>query len=104
MKWLVRLGIGVVSLVVLLVVGVMMLPPPEMPKPDGPHKVGITEFEVSEGEHLVHVMLWFGIRQLIRQMESICLMLPIMWLKRLVRSKGYRLDYLMIFPGLTVKL
>ncbi len=33
----------------LLMVGLMLIPPPEMPQPDGPHKVGVTEFEVGDG-------------------------------------------------------
>ncbi|ELR67703.1 Carboxylic ester hydrolase [Photobacterium marinum] len=43
----------------LLMVGLMLIPPPEMPQPDGPHKVGVTEFEVGDVSQRVHIMAWY---------------------------------------------
>ncbi|MDX1301699.1 hypothetical protein [Photobacterium sp.] len=59
MKWFVRIGVGLIGLLVLLVGVVLVLPAPEIPKPDGAHKVGITEFEVTEGDQFVHVTAWY---------------------------------------------
>jgi len=59
MKWFVRIGVGVICLLVLFVGVVMLLPAPDRPAPDGEHKVGVTEFEVTEGDQFVHVTAWY---------------------------------------------
>ncbi|OLQ70538.1 hypothetical protein BIT28_27365 [Photobacterium proteolyticum] len=59
MKWFVRFSAGLVCIFVLLVGVVMLLPAPEIPEPDGEHKVGVTEFEVQDGDSFVHVTAWY---------------------------------------------
>ncbi|GAB3514762.1 alpha/beta hydrolase family protein [Photobacterium alginatilyticum] len=59
MKWFVRLSAGLVCILALLVGVVLLLPPPEIPEPEGEHKVGVTEFEVQDGGRFVHVTAWY---------------------------------------------
>ncbi|CZF77484.1 Alpha/beta hydrolase family protein [Grimontia celer] len=59
MKFLKYIGLGFLSLVVVLAVAFFILPPPEKPSPSGEHAVGVTEFEVTEGERWVLVTAWY---------------------------------------------
>ncbi|MEZ8129550.1 alpha/beta hydrolase family protein [Enterovibrio norvegicus] len=59
MKFLKVSGYAFLSLLVLLVTALFLIPQPDKPAPTGVHTVGVTEFEVTEGNKWVVVTAWY---------------------------------------------
>ncbi|PMN95248.1 alpha/beta hydrolase family protein [Enterovibrio norvegicus] len=59
MKFLKYIGYAFLSLLALLVTALFLIPQPDKPAPTGVHTVGVTEFEVTEGNKWVVVTAWY---------------------------------------------